>query len=95
MSEPRVIALCVAVGLTALVINSVAAFIAGREPAIFGGATFLVLLAAWLTCWAAVIIAARRRRIRLREQAEDYRIAVALIQWGLQESGSWQRPSVD
>lgn len=96
MPEPRVEVLCIAIGLTALVANSIAAYIVDREPAIFTGAPFVVLLAGWVACWVMWVLATRAHRKQLREEADEYRMAVMVEQWrSAPGSGSWPRPPVD
>jgi hypothetical protein len=91
MSQPRVVTLCIMVGMSALVANSTAAYATGLKPAIFDGPVYVVLLVAWLVCVGAWVVAEREHRRSLRQREEDYRLALTISNWQLADSGSRKR----
>lgn len=96
MSQPRVITSRIAIAMVALTGNSVVAYASGREPAIFAGPVFLVLLGACAVCVTVWVLAERHHRREVRAQMEDLQIAVAISEWQLGgQSGSFRRPPTD
>lgn len=91
----RVKFLCIATAMTALAANSTIAYVAGREPAIFSGPAYVVLLFATLAWWSVVVVDERQHRRDVRAKADDFRLALMLTQWHLTDSGSWRRPNAD
>lgn len=94
MSHTRITVLCITVAMTALVANSTVGYLTGREPAIFFGLAYAVLIAGWLVCAVAWILAEREYRLELRDRADDYRMALRITRWRLadHDSGTWRRP---
>lgn len=97
MSQSRVIVRSGMAAMTALVVNSTVGYLAGREPAIFCGPAYAVLIAVWLVCVIVWIAAERDYRHDLRARTDDYEMAVRLIKWRLTDpdSGSWRRPPLN
>jgi hypothetical protein len=95
LSRSRNAVLCVAAGLTALVLNSVTAYALGRRPSVFDGTVFLILLTMWVLAWAAFVIIDRHAREQRAERARNYRDAIAYARRRRPscDSGSWSRPS--
>lgn len=95
MSQSRVVILCIAIGLSALVVNSLVAFVAGLTPAIFQGVVFHVLAAACSTCWLLHWVAVRvdrRERLDRAERVRNFSTAVRYTDGdGRSTSGSWRR----
>jgi hypothetical protein len=95
LSRSRNAVLCVAAGLTALVLNSTTAYILGRRPPLFDGTLFFVLLIIWVLAWAAFVIIDRHAREQRAERARNYQDALAYSRRRRPscDSGSWTRPS--
>lgn len=94
----RVTTLGITIALAALAANSTVAYFVGREPALFAGPAYVVLLASLMVCATTWVLAERYHRVEVRERADDIRIAVAHSQWRLTDrgdSGSWRRPARD
>lgn len=97
MSRSRNTVLCVAVGLTALVLNSTAAYLLGLTPAVFSGVMFWLLLTVWGISWAAYVLVTRADRRDATERVRNYSHAIAYArrQRPSYSSGSRQRPTWD
>jgi hypothetical protein len=99
MSRSRVVVLCISVGLSVLVANSVIAFAFGRDPAIFDGLVFHGLLAACATCWVIYGLEVRVEHVQRAERAERVQNFSTAIHYAdgdkRTSSGSWHttRPS--
>lgn len=70
VSRARVIVLCIAIGLTSLVSNSMIAYALQLKPAIFDGLIFYVLSAACLVCWLVYAKACSVDRAEQRDEDE-------------------------
>jgi hypothetical protein len=93
MSQPRVITSRIAIVMSTLVAHSTAIYVVGKEPPIFVGPLFFVLLAASAVCVGAWLLAEREYRIEVRRRAKDYKMGLMIDNWRLRDSdsGSWRR----
>lgn len=82
----RVTTLCIAAATTALVVNSLIAYVLDLEPAIFDGKAFGVLAAVWVVSTVGAVLAQRRYRRDLRERTKDLRLTLAVKEWEATEA---------
>jgi hypothetical protein len=93
LSRSRSAVLCVAAGLTALVINSIMAYLLGLRPAVFDGPMFFILLIVWGFCWIAFAVVDRADRADTTGRTRNYGDAIYYARRRrTQDSGSWNRP---
>lgn len=99
MSRARVTILCIAVGLTGLVVNSVAAYAVGLRPAIVDGVVFDAVVVAWAICWITYALAVPAEHAERRDQSERTRNFAASLHYmdgdDRSSSGSWRRPPLN
>jgi uncharacterized membrane protein len=89
MSRSRVTIMGITIALTALVANSVLAYIAGKEPVVFHGLPFWFLVAMWAFCCVVAVAVVRSER---RDRAERVRAFKNSIKGFDEGSGSFRRP---
>lgn len=99
MTRSRITILCIAVGLSGLVVNSSVALAAGLQPAIFVGPVFDALLVAWGICWLTYALAGPADRAEQRDRCErSENLSTAIHYWDGDDrtpSGSWRRPPIN
>lgn len=93
MIQPRLITSRIATAMSTLVAHSIVIFAVGKDPVIFVGPAFFALLAAWVVCVVAWLLAEREHRAEVRQRAKDYKLGLMIDTWRLRdpESGSWRR----
>ena len=99
MSRSRVVVLCVAVGLSALVADSTAALTIGLRPPIFDGTLLVVVIIMSVACWITYGIAVRIDRLQRcdrRQRVQNFASSIHYIDGDDRtSSGSWHPPTLD